>query len=348
MSAISRTVLTLCLVLAGPSACLVSTVLSAETPVPADKPARPHDKRFLDDRERGWFWRELDPEVIETTPDSAETAPQTPTQPANNAPPPPLSVEWLKVELENARIAAIDDPSHENVEWHSFLLRLSMDKAKKFTEQALEVNASNPFLDGSAAREQTSYGRLAQQREMVDTRRRLVKEIAGEMGLWYFYAESCEFCARFNAPLYDFATAYELPVLAISMDGGPPRDGYWPDFVVNAGQAEHLAIKQTPTVYLYRPPDTLLMLSVGVQTMPLLEKRLLRVAEKQGWITPEEKRFAVRGLRDKYLIDAVEEISSSVDWNNKEEALKALREASTFGVEAASLETMRSTEGQGQ
>lgn len=316
--------------------CALPTITLAETPAPESKPPLPDDRRFLDDRERGWFWRELDPEpdALQTDPPPKPAAPAAPSQPQPEGPP-PLSVAWLKVELEKARIAAIDDPSHDNVEWHSFLLRLSMDRAKKFTESAIEVNASNPWLDGSAAREQTSYGRLQQQSEMLDQRRELVKRVAGELGIWYFYAQSCDYCARANAPIAEFASAYDIPVLAISMDGGAPRDGYWPDFVVDQGQAAHLRVKQTPTLYLYRPPDQLILLNVGVQTMPGLEKKLLRIAEAEGWITPEEKRFAVRGLRGKYLIDAVGEISTSIDWNNREDALEALREASEFGVEHA-------------
>lgn len=304
----------------------------AETPEPASKPPQPNDRRFLDDRERGWFWRELDPTLQE--PPQEPTPPPGPSAPpAEKAPPQPLTVEWLKVELEKAQIAAINNPTQENVEWNSFLLRLSMDKAKKYTEASIEVNASNPFLDGTASREQTSYGRLLERQSMYEKRRDLVKGVAGDMGLWYFYAESCDYCARFNSALNTFAEAYEMPVLAISMDGGPPRDGFWPDYVRDSGQAAHLQIKQTPTVYLYRPPDQLILFSVGLQTMELLEKRLLRIAEKEGWITPDQKRFAVRGLREKYLLDAVEEINSSIDWSNREEALEALREASVFGVE---------------
>ena len=106
---------------------------------------------FFHDKERGWFWRE---EFIE---------PPLPKPKKEKHPTPipardfteeiqPLSVAWLRKNLEKYRDQAIDTPSPENVAAYFYLQRVMMDKAHRFTDVAHEVVISDPRLDENVRR----------------------------------------------------------------------------------------------------------------------------------------------------------------------------------------------------
>lgn len=106
---------------------------------------------FFHDKERGWFWRE---EFIEPPlPKPKKEKHPTPI-PARDSTEEiqPLSVAWLRKNLEKYRDQAIDVPSPENVAAYFYLQRVMMDKAHRFTDVAHEVVISDPRLDENVRR----------------------------------------------------------------------------------------------------------------------------------------------------------------------------------------------------
>jgi len=89
-------------------------------------------KGWQNDRERGWHWYESDP-------NPPAVLPVKPPQSAPGLPqsePEPLSVLWLQQKLEETRIAAIDNPTQENVEYYVYLQKMAMNRAEKFAIMA--------------------------------------------------------------------------------------------------------------------------------------------------------------------------------------------------------------------
>lgn len=112
---------------------------------------------FFPDKERGWFWREIQPEPKQLTgwleKPSMPHPPRIQDSPKFSPPEPlPSSAAWFRKDLERYRDRAVDDPSSDNVAAYYYLQRVVMDKAHRFTDVARQVVMSDPFLDENQRR----------------------------------------------------------------------------------------------------------------------------------------------------------------------------------------------------
>lgn len=126
-------------------------------------------------------------------------------------------------------------------------------------------------------------------------------------------------------------------MLPISLDQKPLLDGSFQEWVPDSGQGSALSISSTPTLYLFRPPHELVLLSVGLQTLPDLETKVLTVAHGHGWLSDADFEQAVRGFSQDYLVDSAKDLQG-VDWNDSSKALDALRKASQRAVEKSHMD----------
>ena len=111
---------------------------------------------FFVDKERGWFWREEIVDPVQPKPEKkVENSAELPRVAIKE--PQPLSVAWLRKNLEKYRDEAIDAPSPENVAAYFNLQRVMMDKAHRFTDVAHEVVISDPRLDENVRRPISSF-----------------------------------------------------------------------------------------------------------------------------------------------------------------------------------------------
>ncbi len=101
----------------------------------SDKPT------FYEERQRGWFWHEVEPEP-EEEPQTKE--PLTP-QPESVKPVTPraeqvaLDSSWLKANLEKLMQKAIDEPTDANLAAYAYANRLMMDMGSRFSTRMMEV-----------------------------------------------------------------------------------------------------------------------------------------------------------------------------------------------------------------
>jgi conjugal transfer pilus assembly protein TraF len=289
--------------------------------------------RYYEDRERGWYWFEEDPNAQAPLPEvPAETPPPT-------NPHPPLSVEWLRIELEKARIEAIDTPTRENVEYYAYLEKLTLDKAERFAQVRMQLAMINPGLDETVENPVTNVARTARRDKTAAARSAVFKDLASRVGIYYFFRSDCPYCARQNPALAAFQADYGFSILPISIDGAGMPDGGFPNWVPDRGQAALLKIESTPTLYLVRPPNQVVILSVGTQALPNLESRILQVAKANDWISQEQFESAVRGGARNLLIDAMAG-KDGINWSNKADALQALRELTQRGVPTSAIDAL--------
>lgn len=262
-------------------------------------------RHWLKDHERGWFWYEPIPEEI---PEKPQVEPPGPPQVIASEPPkpqgpPPLSAEWIRENLEKYQVRAINDPTPENVAAYLYIQRVMLDKSQRFSEQVKHVVQLDPFLDQGTRRPIAAYGGAQFSKEALAARQRLMAQIARQAGVFFFFQGSCGHCEIQAPVLNSMVERYGFVVFPISIDGHPLKNGLFPKYVMDRGQARRLQVIQTPAMFLGKP-NTKDIIPLGQSTLSRdqLEDRILVAARDAGWITPEEYE-STRGFRTELALD---------------------------------------------
>ena len=150
----------------------------------------------------------------------------------------------MRRQLEEARAAAILDPSPAKVTTYLRLQQETLQRAAAFSDAFRRTVWATPELDYTLKR---PVGALAK-RLWSDERR---AEVAGALarlgeryGLIYLGHTGCGGCRVFGPLLRAFATRHGLDVLAVSLTGGPLEG--WPEAVSDNGRAAKLGLAGTP------------------------------------------------------------------------------------------------------
>jgi len=201
----------------------------------------------------------------------------------------------------------------------------------------MQVAMVNPDLDESYENPTSTFVRRARLDTRDNEQQRVLRALAEDVGIFYFYRSDCAYCARQNPILKRMEAEHGLRILPISIDHLPSHDGAFPNWRPDQGQAQALGVNVTPTMYLFRPlTNDAVFLAAGLQSEPQLIKRIFQVAEASGWLSREDLEKAMRGMPREFLLDAVQDLED-VDWSDPNRALEALRHASKHGVERANL-----------
>jgi conjugal transfer pilus assembly protein TraF len=259
---------------------------------------------FFIDKERGWFWREIEPQPrkqanSKPTPESKSPPPDsrlfTSTKSAKPEPA-PLTAEWFRKNLERYRDKAIDDPSPENVAAYYYLQRVMMDKAQRFTDVARHVVMSDPLLDENQRRPIATFAANEANHQAGLASEQALGLIARQAGILFFFRSDCPYC-HIQAPLLSLLEMrFGFKVYAVSLDGKPMPGGLYADFHIDRGQAHLLGVVSTPALFLMKPPAEIVQLSQGTLSLDDLSGRILLAAKDSGWI--DEATFeATRGQR---------------------------------------------------
>jgi conjugal transfer pilus assembly protein TraF len=269
-------------------------------------------ERFLNDRERGWHWYEVEPEEVETPEQMPETGP------------PPMSVPWLRAEFEKATEAAVENPTRERVEYWAYLKKILLDKSEKFARMAMQVNEVNPVLDETIQNPVQTAVRNAASLDAKEKSDEVLTSLSQQVGLIYFYKSDCSFCGKQNDALDTLMRLYGFRVTAVSLDRRQFPTGHFPDWIPDGGQAAKLGVNQTPTLYLFKPPGQMVLLSVGAQSTSSLESRILSSAKRANWIDEATFERAVLGMERRYFLDKIT-APGAIDWSDPSKALEALK-----------------------
>ena len=289
---------------------------------------------YFKERERGFFFYEEDPDEARRLQEQQPKTAAAPAAQQASKPHEPMTVAWLKEKLPEVRNAAIDNPTRENVEYYVYLQKIAMDKAEKFALMSQQVTLINPDLDESIDNPTTTFARQARLKATDHEQVRVLRELAGKVGIYYFFKSDCQYCAKQNLTLNTTVRDYGFRILPISIDHQGFADGSFANWVPDRGQAAKLKISVTPTLYLFHPPNEVVFLAAGLQTEGQLQKRILQVSQANGWLSKEDLERAMRGLPRDFLVDAVKDLGE-VDWTDTKSALDALRHASRRGLEKA-------------
>ena len=263
---------------------------------------------YYEGKDEGWFWKVRELVAPEPEPAAAPTPepepieiekPPLPGEPPESAPvqvepasaepagPPPLSAAWLRQELPRYQDRAMNDPTEDNVAAFLYLQRYAVDMSERFALAAQRVVMSDPVLDENSRRPQSVFGANVVDEQADAASERVLEAIADEAGLWYFYRSDCPYCAAQSPVLENLARKVDMAIMAIALDNAPLVDGHFPDWTPNAGQAEMLEVRATPTIYLVRPPGEFLLIAEGVMAESMLRERMIQQAHMAGWISDD-------------------------------------------------------------
>ena len=189
----------------------------------------------------GWHFycdRE-EPDAVEPEPPVAEPAiPSSPRKSATDR------ILELRRALEEARAAAILDPTPEKVAAYLRLQQETLQRAAAFSDAFRRTVWATPELDYTLRR---PVGALAK-RLWSDERRIEAAEALAKLGerygLIYLGHAGCGGCRVFGPLLRAFATRHGIEVLAVSLTG-EALEG-WPEAVPDNGRAASLGLAGAP------------------------------------------------------------------------------------------------------
>ena len=178
-------------------------------------------------------------------------------------------------------------PTPENIEAYFLLQRFAIDRSQKFAQVAQSVVIGNPYLDEVNRRPLASYAIPAVDRQAGIETDNLMKKISQKAGIFFFFKSGCSYCEAL-APIMKYVESDGFDILAISIDGGQLNSAHFENTRIDAGHAQQLGVTATPALFLVSEEGQFTALGQGMMSYSDLQKRIMVVAAREGWITEED------------------------------------------------------------
>lgn len=189
------------------------------------------EARFFEQRAEGWHWYETKP--IEEEDEQKQLA----TAEAN--------ISAMRKELERRLNLAIDNPTRDNITNYIRLQKQVTDKSQRFASNWMKVIYTTPELDESIKSPVNQSSIHVYHSLQQAEREQLIRNLAQEYGLFFFFKSSCKFCEAFAPTVKRFSDKYGFKVMAIAMDGGQ-LEGF--TILPDNGMATKLGVTVAPAV----------------------------------------------------------------------------------------------------
>ena len=178
--------------------------------------------------------------------DPGDEAPETPPAPSPEASPSSAHARILEMrrELEEARAAAVLDPSPAHVSAYLRLQQAALQRSAAFSDSFRRTVWATPGLDYTLQRPVGALAKQLWSDERRAARDEALARLGERYGLIYLGDPACAGCRVFGPLLRAFASRHGLDVLAVSMTG-ETLDG-WPEAVPDQGRAERLGLAGSP------------------------------------------------------------------------------------------------------
>ncbi|MFN7096898.1 MAG: type-F conjugative transfer system pilin assembly protein TraF [Gammaproteobacteria bacterium] len=204
------------------------------------------DTDFFDSHAQGWHWYVPEPQDTSIQKNSSPnvTAVQSSIDPL-------AQVQAISKAVNEAKAEAVLNPTPENVARYIALQNAVTQNAAKFGQAWQQVIWQNPSLNYSLNHPTSQIAKdayLDSQRQQDNT---TLKQIAGQYGLFFFFAGSCPYCHRFAPIVKDLQTQYGFSVIPVSLDGGGLPQ--YPSPQRDSGQAAKFAVTRWPALFLVDP-----------------------------------------------------------------------------------------------
>ncbi len=273
--------------------------------------------QFWGDRERGWFWYEEPPPIVEEEVLEYEIpliVPSLPTPaphaPVSNEPTYTERAKMFQEMVEEAQNRAILEPSEANVREYLQLQNAALDRSELFAKVFQRVVMSDPVLDYNRRHPYSNLGTQIEARGQLAAANKAIEYLATLGGFFFFYRSDCPYCHDGARILKHFAHRFGIEVSAVSADGGALPE--FPNFKKDNGIGSNLGVSTYPTIYFCVPGATpggqtlFLEVAVGLVTEDELVKRLIMVAD-------QEKLLPLDLVPAQYRMDKIETDPGMID-----------------------------------
>lgn len=163
-------------------------------------------------------------------------------------------METLRAEVKRLLDVSIMEPTPENVKTYMYAQQFIMDKSSYFADVWRRAVWTTPDLDYSLVRPTTSAGVTRFNDKRDNSEKEYIQQLAQNgYGMFFFYSSTCPYCHEMAPIVKLFESLYGMPVLAISIDGGP-MEGF-PNAKGDNGVATRLGVDTIPAFYLVSGND---------------------------------------------------------------------------------------------
>lgn len=201
------------------------------------------DRFYCQERKLGQYFYCRDPKPAEEETVEPTVVTSVPESSAQTT-----SVEKLaeiRKQLDEMRAQAILNPSQENVRDYIAFQRVQLDRASAFSDSWRRVIWSTPSLDYTLQRPVSTLAKRQWGDQRTADQRELLANLSERYGVFYFYAASCSACTQFSPVLRSFTDKYDIPVKAVSVDGGASE--HFPGAVRDQGHMDKMGLGGSPT-----------------------------------------------------------------------------------------------------
>lgn len=253
---------------------------------------------YYQSKERGWFWYEREPEVVEPEiKEPIEPPPVVVAEPEEKEPEPEekpavvkLDTVWLRDNMDSALMKAIDEPTMANVSVYLYMQRLMVERSANFTKAAQEAYAATPWLANEARNPQSQGAKQLMTSRAAANTTELMKSLGKDTRLYYLVDSECYACAyQVNAMLPLRTRGFEIVIASI--DGAAPQGvdvGSLASIDSLPKAVANYPYKRTPALIAVHKEEAPVHVSASLLSASDLERNFLLIAKHRGWVSQQQ------------------------------------------------------------
>lgn len=214
---------------------------------------------WLDRKAEGWAWYEEPETKIEETPIQLK---------------PTDEIALAKKDLEEKLSKALVHPTEKNVLDYMEVQKKWIEQSSLFAKTWSKVLLQQPHLDNIATGfPVTQYGIQIHKQILQEKRENLLKALAKEYGLFFFYEGSNKSSQEFSEIVVDFTKKYSWELFGVSVDGVYLNN--LKDNKQNNGIVEKLGVKFFPSLFCVNPnTHEIIPVAFGLVSMDQIEHNI--------------------------------------------------------------------------
>ncbi|KGT94760.1 conjugal transfer protein TraF [Erwinia typographi] len=216
----------------------------------------------------GWYWYN---EPVKKDDPASQVPPSSPAPES-----PTARMKRLQAFRDNVMNEAMLNPTPANIRRYKIVQDWMVNQASQFAANWERVLLENPDLDYNLQHSYYNGTANIQYTQQRQKQQQAIRYVNQHYGVFFFYRGSEPLDNRLGAIVKEFSQQYDLPVVAISVDGRISAD--LPDSRPDAGQAAKMNITHFPAIFLVEPlKKQYKPLSYGFITQDDLARRMLNV-----------------------------------------------------------------------
>ncbi|CUI18199.1 Type IV conjugative transfer system pilus assembly protein TraF (plasmid) [Candidatus Protochlamydia naegleriophila] len=227
---------------------------------------------WIDRKAEGWAWYE----DLEKEEEKPETIPVQPLPAAvmKQSLSPSDELAQVKKEMENSLAEAVLRPTTKSVGQYMEMQKKWVDQSGLFAQTWTHVLLEKPFLDETTKSPVSQYGIQVQKMMIQEKKETVIRQLAKERGLFFFYEGKKKASAAFALVVKAFAQRYQWEVFAVSLDQ-TKLEGFKNNQQDN-GISRGFAVEITPSLYVVNPKThEVVPIAFGLITIQQIENNIL-------------------------------------------------------------------------